>query len=197
MLEILENYDYEIIVILQGALGYNSSLDKAVTLFASDYLIPVSVGLLIIYSWFGTEERSVRLKHQLATVTAVVSLAMTNLSILILNNFLFRPRPYDSYEVEVFFYLPTDSSFPANSVASIFALTVPFLFSRIPIGLTLVCCSIVLGIARVLVGVHYPTDILGAILLAAAISSVITVIFSNYRTKLEKMVHFAQRILLA
>ena len=178
-------------------MGYSSSLDKAITLFASDYLIPVSVCLLIIYSWFGAKERSLRLKHQLATLTAVMSLAMTNLSILILNDFLFRPRPYDSYEVEVFFYLPTDSSFPANSVAATFALAAPFLFFRIPIGLTLASCSIVLGITRILVGVHYPTDILGAILLATSISFVITVVFRNFRTRLEKTVQFAQRIILA
>ena len=197
MVEILENYDYEIILLLQSIMNHSGVIDQAITLFASDYLIPVSISLIMTYAWFGSKEPNSRLKHQLATLTAVASLATTNLSILILNLFLFRPRPYDSHNVEVFFYMPTDSSFPANSVAATFALTMPFIFFRLSIGLTLAFCSAILGLTRILVGVHYPTDILGAICLATSLSFIITVIFKKYRTRLEKIVGLAHRILFA
>ena len=197
MVEIVENYDYEIILLLQSIMGFSEALDKAITLFASDYLIPVSISLLMIYAWFGAKKPSLRLKNQLASLTAITSLAITNLSILILNHFLFRPRPYDSHNVEVFFYLPTDSSFPANSVAATFALTMPFLFSRIPVGLILVSFSAILGITRILVGIHYPSDILGAMCIATSLSFIITVVFKKFRTRLERMLEFAERILFA
>lgn len=59
---------------------------------------------------------------------------------------------------------PPDASFPSDHVtaASALALTL-LLFGRLRLGVAAFIVAVLIGVGRVMVGVHWPTDILGAI----------------------------------
>ena len=78
----------------------------------------------------------------------------------ILNMFYFRPRPFVELDVNLLFYQPTDSSFPANSAAAAFGIAFGIWGVNRRLGWFAIAVAGLYGLARVYVGVHYPLDIL-------------------------------------
>ena len=76
----------------------------------------------------------------------------------IFNEFYFRPRPFDSLDVELLFYPPTDSSFPANPIAIVIAMSAGAWMANKTVGYAMYTIAIGYGFARIYAGVFYPTD---------------------------------------
>jgi membrane-associated phospholipid phosphatase len=77
-----------------------------------------------------------------------------------------RGRPFlDLQDVEMLFYAPTDYSFPAHSVAVIVALGIAVRAAHKRIGNAVLAAGIVMGLARVIAGVQWPSDVLGGMLI--------------------------------
>ena len=97
---------------------------------------------------------------------------------MIINHYYFRDRPYVLFpqiipEVKHLFYLPTVSSFPSYPAALTFAFAFGVWLRNKKVGIVLFVLSVVMGLARIYVGVHYPLDILGG----AAIGIAVTYLF--------------------
>lgn len=93
---------------------------------------------------------------------------------LILKNTVNRPRPWTEWEEIGGFYAsvgvrkPTDTSFPSGHAAICFAaalaLTLRYRLKAIPA----VIVSFIVALSRIYLCVHYPTDVLGGILIGSA-----------------------------
>ena len=71
---------------------------------------------------------------------------------------------------------PADASFPSDHVTGSAALAVALmLFGRVRMGLAALTVSVLIGVARIMVGVHWPTDILGGIGIGAIAAALIWV----------------------
>ncbi len=161
-MDLLEKVDLALFEIINGLAGQSNAIDKLFSILASDYLIPVGMGLILYYSWLDSGNSEKRAHKQRTVIASIVHMAIASLSILIINQLFFRERPFTSNEVTLIFYAPTDSSFPSNTAAGTFGIALPFFFSRVKsTGLLLLGMSITISLARVYVGVHYPGDIIG------------------------------------
>ena len=161
-MDLLEKVDFTFFEIINGLAGQSNAIDKLFSIVASDYLIPVGMGLILYFSWFDSGNIEKRAHKQRTVIASIVHMAVASLSILIINQLFFRERPFTSNEVNLIFYAPTDSSFPSNTAAGTLGIALPFIFSRgKSTGLTLLEMSFMLSLARVYVGVHYPGDIIG------------------------------------
>ena len=161
-MDLLEKVDFALFEIINGLAGQSNAIDKLFSILASDYLIPVGMGLILYFSWFDAGNIEQRAHKQRTVIASIVHMAVASLSILIINQLFFRERPFTSNEVNLIFYAPTDSSFPSNTAAGTLGIALPFIFSRgKSTGLTLLGMSFMLSLARVYVGVHYPGDIIG------------------------------------
>lgn len=126
-------------------------------------LLPLAVAgiyaVLSVYTLF-TDAKKAQL---IITVPLCIFLCIT-----VLRKFLNSPRPYDVYD-----FVPLASyrkgkgkSFPSRHTASAFVIA----FSCIGTGFVfwgffLLGCAFLIGLSRVLSGVHFPKDIIGAFII--------------------------------
>lgn len=153
---------------INGLAGRLFPLDELLKGIANDYFIIVSSCLVLLALWFGTRDIRQREANQKAVICASGSLGIANGIVKICNCFYFRPRPFTELPVNLLFYQPTDSSFPANSTAVVFAIAIAVFLADRKAGSLLLFLAFLFGFARIYVGVHYPSDILGGAAIGAA-----------------------------
>ena len=175
-MEPLVQADERALLWLNGWVGYFPWLDTIVSAVVSDYMAPVLMSLVLLGLWFTGATTAARERNQRGVMTALLGLALANLAVEVIDQFLYRPRPFDTLEVSLLFYRPTDSSFPANPAALGFAIAVGVWLWNRKVGAALLGVATVFALSRVYAGVFYPLDLLGgaalgvvASLLAAAL----------------------------
>lgn len=168
----LANADKTLLLWINGLATRAPAVDFMMAWIASDYLVPVSMGLTLVALWFIGNDAPQRMRYQIGMFTALTAMALSSLVVLISNALFFRPRPFDGLDgINLLFYRPTDSSFPSNSAAAAFALAAAVWCVNRRIGAALFLAAAVYGFSRVYVGVHYPTDILGGALIAVVVTA--------------------------
>lgn len=107
-------------------------------------------------------------KRRTRTMGAVLLLALGIGMLLgngIIKNIVERPRPFMDYPFELVIGDPTGWSFPSGHTTGAFAAaTAVFLFRR-RLGLCMYGYAALVAFSRMYLYVHYPTDILGGIVL--------------------------------
>jgi undecaprenyl-diphosphatase len=81
-----------------------------------------------------------------------------------------RPRPYAAHPTAHLFIAPSaDPSFPSDHATAAFAIAVALLLRHRKAGLIALAMAVIVSVARVAVGTHYPADVAaGAVVGAAA-----------------------------
>ena len=159
--------DLSVVEWLNSGVGRFAPWDAFMEAMVSDYLVPALSSLVLIALWF-LGEPSERYKNQLTTICGIAGLGLANLGVALVNIHFFRDRPFVSHDLNVLFYEPTDSSFPANAAAVGFAVATAVFMRHRRLGLAMYGLAFLWAFGRVYAGVHYPTDILGGAAIGAA-----------------------------
>jgi undecaprenyl-diphosphatase len=98
-----------------------------------------------------------------AALAAALALAMAHGITLVWP----RPRPYVAHpgDAHLFIAPSGDSSFPSDHATAAFAIAVSLVLRSRRVGWFALAIAVVLAIARVAVGTHYPSDVIGGALL--------------------------------
>jgi len=93
----------------------------------------------------------------------------------------FRPRPFVSLNfVPLIDQSPAEASFPSGHASFYFALsTIVYLYNK-RIGIIFYIASLFIVLARVFVGVHWPSDILAGAIMGIFIGWVLNKLFKKY-----------------
>lgn len=94
---------------------------------------------------------------------------------ILLKNLVARTRPYEVIpELTTLIPHPTDYSFPSGHTTASFACAL-VLFGMLPkkYGVPILCLAVLISLSRLYVGVHYPSDVLGGLLVAVVVSAAI------------------------
>jgi len=163
---LLIDLDKKIFFLINSKAGIYESIDSLSGIVAGDYLVPVILSLGLIFLWFQetAEDQAIELRKRV--LIAICSLLGSCLIVMIVNELYFRERPFNLHEAKLIFYAPTDSSFPSNSTAAMFGLSIPILKTRMKVGMMMLLASMCLGLCRIYVGVHFPGDVIGGVLVA-------------------------------
>jgi undecaprenyl-diphosphatase len=164
----MASIDTELFLWLNQWVGHFPIVDDIVRVLVSDYLVPIISSLTLLGLWFWGKDHQQRSRHQKATLTAIIGLALSNLTVLLLNQHYFRIRPFNVHEVSLLFYPPVDSSFPANPIAVAFAMATGVWLGHKKAGFILYIMAVLFGISRVYAGVCYPIDSVAGALVGIA-----------------------------
>ncbi|MDP3953387.1 MAG: phosphatase PAP2 family protein [bacterium] len=85
----------------------------------------------------------------------------------IIATLLQSPRPFVALDVQSLIYHADVSSFPSGHMASIVPIVLTLLVINRKAGWWGLLAAVLIGISRVVVGVHWPSDILGGFLIGA------------------------------
>ena len=114
---------------------------------------------LVYMILLGTSFISKGLGQDLAASILVPALGFVLLTLV--RKWINQPRPYETWEIVPL--LDKDSSghsMPSRHVFSATIISMACLHANLPVGLILLVLSALLGLVRVLGGVHYPKDVL-------------------------------------
>ena len=173
-MDALKEADTKIVLWLNQWVGKYGPLDELSELLVSDYFIPVLMALGLLWLWFSARDQELRQASHWAVITAVVALGCANLAVLLINDYYFRARPFTEADLNLFFYRPTDSSFPANPAVLSFALAFAVWKSRRLVGATLLIMAAMWSLSRVYAGVFYLSDVAVGAAIGVTIAYVIT-----------------------
>jgi len=155
------NFDYWLFQKINSLVGQQPISDKIGIFFAEylPYLIAAGALALIIY-WV------VRNKNW-KVLWQAISAPILSRGIITegIRFFWHRPRPFISHSTNLLLNHDNSGSFPSGHMTFIFALAAVVYFYNKKIGWLLFVLSFLAGLARVFVGVHYPLDILGGIII--------------------------------
>ena len=178
------NYDIEIFEAINGLAEKSEVLDF-VGVFLAEYLAYILFFILAIYFIIGLKKRVMVIFAVLAGFIARI--IVKPLIVLLLA----RERPYESLE-NVSLLLPVSindslESFPSGHAIFFFAIsTVIYNFDK-KLGIIFFTASILMGIARIFVGVHFPSDILAGAILGILIGIFINSVYKKREDKIEEI----------
>ncbi len=159
-------------------------------------------------------------ERRAALLWVIVACGLAYAFNLLIEQFIFEPRPFVSHKVHLLVSHATDGSFPSDHAAWSFAVVGMLLFaflpffssahptqakptrrslSRKPIWYTIIAIVIgcIIGYARVYVGVHYPGDILGGAIDGLIAALIVTIVRRWLSRPTRAVLDFAHQLRLA
>ena len=123
----------------------------------------IVIAALLLFLFFGKSPQE-RKKNRFMVLGALCAAALSRLALTELIRFFYhRPRPFIFYDfVPLISHDPT-SSFPSGHAAFFFGIAWYISFTKPHWSIPFFISALLIGAVRVLGGIHYPTDILGGV----------------------------------
>ena len=166
--------DTDIVVWLNQGVGRFDALDYATYLVVSDYFVPLAMCFWMLGLWFSGRYPEARVRNQRAVLIGAISMGFANLVVLLMNQPLFRERPFAHHDLTNLLYQPSDPSFPANAAAVAFALAMGVCLRNRRAAVPLFMLAALWTFARVYNGVYYPSDVLAGALIGIVMAFLVS-----------------------
>jgi undecaprenyl-diphosphatase len=164
MFEQLNLYLFSAINAHAGLAGWPLS---AAVFAAKGLILLVPLFLLLLWITGNAAERQAAVR---ASVATAVALAISGACGVL----WYHPRPFMAGVGHTFMQHAPDSSFPSDHATIMFTVALVFSFSRGQLarrlGAVLLPVAVIVAWSRVFLGVHYPMDMIGALLVAGAVA---------------------------
>ena len=133
-------------------------------IFIAKYLVFISAAIAVVY--FAKQPRQ---KQKEMLIFAAALLPLSYVFAKLVSHFYFDPRPFVEGNFAPLLPHAADNGFPSDHtlLGTAIAFTV-FHFNK-KLGFLLFYLTVLVGIARVLAGVHHAADIVGSIIIAGLI----------------------------
>jgi len=153
--------DLSVFRLFNSLLGVSGFLDGAVIFFGNYF----SYFLIFFVFWFIFQLKGLKNKIFALIFFALAALIARGVITNIIHFFYNRPRPFKVLDFTPLFY-NSNPSFPSGHAVLLFTFGfVIFYFSR-SLGWWFLGFSFLNSVARVIAGVHWPSDIIGGIVIA-------------------------------
>ena len=157
--------DFNILFWIQDLIR-NDVFDVIIPFYTSlgeDGIIWIALGLILLIP------KKYRKTGIMVLAALLVMLVVNN---IVLKNLIARPRPCWTYpEMVQLVHNPSSYSFPSGHTTSAFAVAFTVFSQHKKLGKVIIVMAAIMAFTRLYVFVHFPTDIYGGILVAAAITT--------------------------
>ncbi|MBU4142796.1 phosphatase PAP2 family protein [Patescibacteria group bacterium] len=176
------NLDYYLFQQINSLAGLWPILDW-LGIFLASYLQYLVVAGLLLF-WFWDKSREERIKNCYLAGAAISAIILSRLVFTeIIRWIWFRPRPFIDHAVSSLIIHENTGSFPSGHAAFFFALAGAVYFFNRRAGQWLFAAAILISLARVFVGVHYPLDILAGALVGIFSGWLVVWLYKLYQNK--------------
>jgi undecaprenyl-diphosphatase len=147
-----------------------------VTEYFNAWAIFVLVGLAGA-TWFAARPGG-SMRPKLAALSAALSAPLALLVNMVLGQLWSHDRPFvdHPHQTVLLVHHAPNNSFPSDHASVAFAVAFAVLAFHRRLGLLLVAAAIAIGVARILVGVHYPVDVAASVLVGLGSAAVVTTV---------------------
>jgi undecaprenyl-diphosphatase len=109
---------------------------------------------------------------RLTAISSAAALALSHIPVQLVKKLLPRKRPYLQLETTKILPNPLkDHSFPSGHTTAVFSVIVPFLVHIPSLTVILIPIGLSVGISRIYLGLHYPSDVIAGGILGAFFGS--------------------------
>ena len=165
---VLFKFDFQILFFIRDHIR-NSFLNVVVpfyTTLGDDGIIWIALGLIMLIP------KKTR-KCGIMVLAALLVMLITNN--IILKNLIARARPYATYPELIedligIIHVPSSYSFPSGHTVSAMSVAFTVLTQHKKLGSIVLVFAILMGLSRLYVGVHFPTDVYGGMIVGALIA---------------------------
>ncbi|MED3933378.1 undecaprenyl-diphosphatase [Priestia megaterium] len=164
--------NYKLFEMIHGMAGHNHLLDSFMIFCTNNAIYMFGLALLLMWI-LGNEEYKRSAFY--AGITGVMALLMNYLITLV----YYEPRPFVAHHVHTLLSHAADASFPSDHTTG--ACTIAFMIwlRHRKVGTFMIILGLLTGFSRIWVGLHYPFDVLGSIVVAI-ITAFVTYKFSYF-----------------
>lgn len=173
----LQNLDLSVFYTLYA---FGTQFSVPVVLVAEKFLYVV-LALLLFFTWRAWQKGqwTELYVYGVALLSAVLARGVLT---EIIRYFYHSVRPYAALNLTPLF-IDTAYSFPSGHTIFIFALATGVWYVNRPLAYVLYAMGLLIGLARVASGVHYPSDILGGAVLGVLVAVGVYSVYEKITTK--------------
>ena len=165
---LLWKFDFEILFFIKDHIrnGFLNIVVPFYTTLGDDGIIWIALGLVLLIP------KKTRKCGIMVLAALLVMLVVNN---IILKNLIARARPYATYpelveDLKDLVHIPKSYSFPSGHTVSAMAVAFTILTQHKKLGVVTLLFALLMGLSRLYVGVHFPTDVYGGIIVGALIA---------------------------
>ena len=167
--------DFRLFELLNGSLRGHGDLAQAVVDFSSwsvTLVAAATIGLWLLARPYGPP------RWKLAATAALASAGLGLLVNQVIGRTWFRERPFAAHPATTLLlaHRSRDPSFPSDHATAAFAIAFAVLVFSLRAGLGFLLAAGLIGVSRVLVGLHYPGDVLAGAAIGLAGAAVVTTV---------------------
>ena len=175
--------DANMALYLNGLDDKSAVFDDTIIFFAS-YLPWLLVAAFLLWLYFSSSPT--KEKIYILCVTAMSALIARFGVTEIIRFFYHRPRPFMVYPKIHALFVDNEWAFPSGHATFFFAMASATFFFNKKWGTALFISTIAVTTSRVVAGVHYPSDILGGMLIGIAVAYIVFYLAEKWRNKIIK-----------
>lgn len=152
---------------INGMAHINGMLNEIMIMF-SKYSPLLFGAVLAMFYLYGIYRKDKTFRH-----AAVDAVAITVISLFlgfVIGIFYYEPRPFVSGHVNLLTPHAPDTSFPSDHSLGTMSIALGINNNHKAFGIILIILSLLVGVSRVYVGVHYPMDVLGSYLIVLMVN---------------------------
>ncbi|MED3930625.1 undecaprenyl-diphosphatase [Priestia megaterium] len=160
------NLNYEVFQWINSFAGKSSAMDSVMIIITNS--VPYFIMACLLLLWFsGKTERTIYHRYTALYMlfTIVLSLCINEVIHLV----YYHPRPFVTHHVHKLIPHPANSSFVSDHSILVFSAAWIMWLRKNKWRSIIFIWAVISGLSRIYVGVHYPADVLGGMMIAGAI----------------------------
>ncbi|MEK6205171.1 MAG: undecaprenyl-diphosphatase [Amylibacter sp.] len=166
----LENLNHTWFVLINAAPDAAPQSISMATFLSDKVVYIIALGMII--AWVRKSEA-----FKFVLLDVVVSIVLALIFSWIIGAMWYHPRPFEIGLGQKFIEHATNSSFPSDHATLLFSVALPLLAQTISRSWGMVVLALTLSVAwaRVYLGVHFPFDMIGGLVVAAISTTIVRI----------------------